>query len=42
VSTQQPGAVLLHSTDISELPSLNSRSLATVLNSSSQSETPRD
>ena len=35
VSTQQPGAVLLHSTDISALPRLNSRSLATVLSSSS-------
>jgi len=33
VSTQQPGAVLLHSTDISALPRLNDRSLATLLNS---------
>ncbi len=32
VSTQQPGAVLLHSTDISALPRINSRSLATVFN----------
>ncbi|MGC9974786.1 MAG: M23 family metallopeptidase [Gaiellaceae bacterium] len=35
VSTQQPGAVLLHSTDISALPRLDSGSLATVLSSSS-------
>lgn len=35
VSTQQPGAVLLHSTDISALPRLDNRSLATVLSSSS-------
>ncbi|MHB8059728.1 MAG: peptidoglycan DD-metalloendopeptidase family protein [Gaiellaceae bacterium] len=33
VSTQQPGAVLLHSTDISALPRINSRSLASLLNS---------
>ncbi len=33
VSTQQPGAVLLHSTDISALPRLNNHSLATLLNS---------
>jgi hypothetical protein len=35
VSTQQPGAVLLHSTDISALPNLDNRSLATVLSSTS-------
>ncbi len=35
VSAQQPGAVLLHSTDISALPRLNSGSLATVLSSPS-------
>ena len=34
VSTQQPGAVLLHSTDISALPRINSRSLAALLNAS--------
>jgi murein DD-endopeptidase MepM/ murein hydrolase activator NlpD len=39
VSTQQPGAVLLHSTDISALPRLDSRSLATVLSSSSSGKT---
>ena len=33
VSKQQPGAVLLHSTDISALPRINNRSLATLLNS---------
>lgn len=42
VSRQQPGAVLLHSADISALPHLDSRSLATVLNSSSKLEAPRD
>ncbi|MGA9762241.1 MAG: M23 family metallopeptidase [Gaiellaceae bacterium] len=30
VSTQQPGAVLLHSTDISALPRINNRSLASL------------
>jgi hypothetical protein len=38
VSTQQSGAVLLHSADISALPRLDSRSLATVLGSSSSGE----
>ena len=33
VSKQQPGAVLLHSTDISALPRINNHSLATLLNS---------
>jgi murein DD-endopeptidase MepM/ murein hydrolase activator NlpD len=42
VSRQQPGAVLLHSADISALPHLDSRSLATVLNSSSKLGAPRD
>lgn len=41
VSTQQPGAVLLHSSDISALPRINDRSLATLLNSS-KSAKPRD
>jgi murein DD-endopeptidase MepM/ murein hydrolase activator NlpD len=39
VSTQQPGAVLLQSTDISALPRLDNRSLATVLSSSSSGKT---
>jgi len=34
VSTQQPGAVLLHSTDISALPRLNDRSVAALLSAS--------
>jgi murein DD-endopeptidase MepM/ murein hydrolase activator NlpD len=41
VSTQQPGAVLLHSSDISALPRINSRSLATLL-SSPKPEKQRD
>ena len=41
VSTQQPGAVLLHSTDISALPRLDNRSLSSLLNSP-KSTKPRD
>ena len=41
VSTQQPGAVLLHSTDISALPRINSRSLAKLL-SPTKPEKQRD
>lgn len=42
VSTQQPGAVLLHSTDISALPRINDHSLATLLNASTKPEKQRD
>lgn len=42
VSTQQPGAVLLHSTDISALPRLSDRSLATLLNAPKSSVKQRD
>jgi murein DD-endopeptidase MepM/ murein hydrolase activator NlpD len=41
VSAQQPGAVLLHSTDISALPRINSRSLAKLL-SPTKPEKQRD
>jgi murein DD-endopeptidase MepM/ murein hydrolase activator NlpD len=41
VSTQQPGAVLLHSTDVSALPRINSRSLASLFNTT-QPAKPRD
>ncbi len=42
VSTQQPGAVLLHSTDISQLPRINSRSLAALLSSPKPGKQQRD
>jgi murein DD-endopeptidase MepM/ murein hydrolase activator NlpD len=40
VSPQQPGAVLLHATDISALPRLDARSLSSLFGSSTES--PRD